>query len=642
MTGRRQGRVIVVPPTRRMVRRALKDSGSEAVAWCYFGETVSSAAACREWLDGLAERIEAGEFLQEMARDKRQSYIEFMGELSRRYSSDSWWLASLSEKNPYISKVFLRACSVLVADRLVRERDGKGILLLVVEDRALRQCLSGHLRPGLGNDLLCPEGFGEGFRVRVRQIAEFWARWVHFLGRQFSRLLIARMFVSGEEIQRRRGVGLTLIHSWVDSRAFDGTGAYRSIHFGDLDRYLASQGRTVAIVPGILPSLSFRSGVRALVRSGVPFLLPQRFLRLSDVLREAWRSLRRPPEIACPPFEHVDISALIEEDRQQDWMLGRPRVNAMLGSVVRRWYEAGIRIESFVYTFENHLWEKAYCLAFRRHYAGVRLVGYQNVNLPSLSLNFFVAEPERALMPLPDLLIANGRYSFELLAHDGHDPERLRCGGALGYLHLAGLAAREPARSLGSARDRSAPRFTVLVTTSNGVPLACELLWKAIQAFTAELGIRVLIKCHPGLLFAALSSALGLDRLPANFEVCDRPVPELLRRCAALLYMDSTSSLEALAIGVPVVHVVSDFGLDIDHLERMSEVRLSARTPEELRRAVLSLTQEAEEEGAAADRRRRGREVVTTFFGPSDEQAYRWFLDSREPGCEAPAIRGQA
>lgn len=613
--------MIVSAASRREVFRAIRQAGSKQIRWVYFGEKVSTAVACERWLEGRGERIEIGELLQEVAKDARQAFIDFIGDLSKQHGSDSWWLASLSEKNTYVSRVFLHACYVLVARRLIREREDKGALLFLVENRAVRQCLHEQLGATTESGWLSRDRFGERLRLIIWETVEFWARFVHFIGRQFGRLLIARIFLTGPEIYRKHGTPLTLLHSWVDSRSFEESGAYCSINFGDLERYLVSQGQTVAIVPSILPVLPFHAAVRALVRSGVPFLLPQKFLHVTDVLRAAFRAMARPRPIRWPAFEGVDISTLIEEDRRQDWLKGRKRSNALYMAAVRRWREAGIPIKSFIYTFENHIWEKAYCLAFRRSYPGVHLIGYQDANLPKMALNFFAAKQEQTLAPLPDLVITNGRYGYDLLGKSGHDIARLRCGGALRYGYLM-ESMKERANSGDSSQVRSAVGLpVVLVTTSMGESLACELLWKTLQAFKAQTSVKVVIKCHPCLPFPAVAAALGLTRLPDHFEVSNRPVKELLRRCNVLLYMDSTTSLESLAMGIPPVHVASDFTLDLDPLEVAPQTHRTVRTEEELRRAAV-------DPFVSSRPTIGGEEAISYFFGPIDAAFYSLFLDS--------------
>jgi|GEM_PF-1157059 len=619
--------VFVLPPTKALVVRALREAGARPVAWCYLGESVSRAQDCLRWLDGLAERLHVGELVGNAARHSRQAFVEYIGELSERYHSEDWWLSSLSEKNPYISKVFLRVCFVQAAMEAVRERRGRGTLLIIVEDRAVRGCLRSCLDGAVFREVT-----GSGLLVWIGEYLECWARRVHFIGRQLAHLTVAGCHVSRRAGEMGCGAApLTLLHGWVDYRCFDRDGRYQSINFGDLADYLASKGRAVAIVPTVLPVMSFRAAVRALVRSNVPFILPQRSLRVADVLRLVGRSLDAPPEQTWPLFQGLDISALIREDRRRDWVMGRACYHGVLMTAVARWRAAGIRIEFFIYPFENHQWEKAYLLALRRNYPDIFLIGYQDANLPVMALNFFVAPRERGLVPLPDMLITNGWYSHDLLAAGGHDPVRLCRGGALRYRHLMDTVVQ----------STRAP--VILVTTSIGETLACELLWKVVLAFEGEPKVRVVVKCHPGLPFTRLSAVLGIERLPSHFEVSEKPVAELLRRCGALAYMDSTTSLEALALGVPVVHVASDFNLDFDPLDGVPEVRVTVRTPEALRREALAAF-----EGGGEARAQRGREVILQFFGVPEASVYEAFLNpvaARQPlaaasvgPAEAPTV----
>lgn len=619
--------ILIVAPPRRALSRALRRARGTSARWAYFGETVPKALTCSRRLQGIAEQVMIGPLLQEVGQKCRGEFIEYIGCLSAARASDSWWLGSVSEKNPYVSKLFLHACYLLTAERLMSGQAGGAPLLLVVENRAVRQTLATHLRAKKTVEVVWQEPWGSKVLGWLTETAECWVRRGWFVARHLGRIVAARLLQPrpqdfGSPSGLRAASGLMLLRSWVDQRCFPEPVTYRSINFGDLHHFLNAQRRPWAIVPSVLPTWSFWRGVRSLVRSGVPFLLPQRSLHATDVLRAVIRWGRRPKPEPCPLFQGADISLLILDDQRRDWVLGRSPTNALLGAAVRRWAEAGIPIHTFIYTFENHLWEKAFCLAFREFFPATRLIGYQDANLPAMALNFFVARGEASMVPLPDLLITNGRYSFDLLAQGGHDPARLRRGGALRYQYLA--ASERGCEGL-NAKDRpdGGNGLFVLVTTSIGEPLAFELVWKVIQAFRSEVTIPVVLKCHPGLPFPALSSRLGIGSLPDHITVSHRPVPELLPRAAVLLYMDSTTSLEALALGVPLIHVSSDYGLDFDPLDGVPEVRASVRDPEQLFKAVRAVL---DSPARATDRTRCGQELSPKFFEPVDESVYRLFL----------------
>lgn len=630
MTARGQSKsvtVVLSAVSRRQIRRALRQVGSDQIRWVYFGERVSAAVACERWLKGRAEPIALGALLQEVAEKAREDYIAYIGHLSLRYASESWWLTSLSEKNPNISKVFLRACYVLAAERLVTASKPGTAILIIVDGQAVRTCLTENLQRQIGHNPCLIESLFDTLGIWLSEIFQFWCRRAWFIVKHISRIVIARAFQSESKELRNPRHGMphegetsrTLVHSWIDRRSFGADGSYQSINFGDLDRYLQGQQRAYAIVPNILPALSFWKGIRSLARSGVPHLLPNAYLTPLDVLRSACKGFARPQSTQWPFFHNVDLSSLILEDRRRDWVVGRHPTNALFGAAVRRWAMAGIPIDAFIYTFENQVWEKAYCLAFREHYPSTHLIGYQDANLPRMALNFFVSRDELPILPFPDLLITNGRYSFELLVGAGYSPMRLRCGGALRYRYLTAPVEKYRSQHTSQASAKHGDLLTILVTPSMVESLACELLWKVLQAFSNDISAQVILKCHPGLPYSELSKRLGVDNLPRNFQVSEQSVQELLCRSTVLLYMDSTTSLEALGLGIPLIHVGSELGLDIDPLIAFPEVRQTIREPIQLLHAVHTI-------GRSQQDAERRPELVSHFFGQMDDRTYGHFL----------------
>lgn len=618
--------ILISAPTRRAISRALARSGALELRWAYLGEDVREAEVCARRLAGRGRRLEIGPALQAVARQTRDDYIEYVGELSGQHASERWWLSSFSEKNPYVSKVFLQACYVQVVEQLAAENQDRRPLLLVAPDPAVRRCLAAHFKDDTGTSQPLAEAW-TGIAAAWRDAARAWIRRGWFILKYLARLAVARAL--SPRLPEPGGAapqtGFILLHSWIDRRCFDAEGRYRSINFGNLQDYLDARGRRCVVVPSILPTLWFPAGVLALRRSRVPFLLPERCLKVADVLWLAFSDASRPRGAAWPRFRGMDISALIDEDRRRDWLGVRYAVNALLGRAVERWREAGVPVGGFVYPFENHLWERAYCLAFRSSYPDATLLGYQDANLAPMTLNFFIAKGEAAVLPFPDRLIANGRRSFDLLRRSGYDPGRLRCGGALRY-EAAARAAREMDEAAvgGSGPREGAPR-RVLVTPSMAVHPAAELVWKALQALRGEADMRVVLKCHPGLPYRALARRLGITRLPAHFEVAELPLSRLLPEASVLLYADSTTCLEGLAAGVALVHVSLDLGLDLDPLDELPWARESRSDPEDLRQAVRAALSPSTDR---LERLRRGRRLAAEFFGEVGEGCYADFLDA--------------
>ena len=84
-----------------------------------------------------------------------------------------------------------------------------------------------------------------------------------------------------------------------------------------------------------------------------------------------------------------------------------------------------------------------------------------------------------------------------------------------------------------------------------------------------------------------------------------------------MLYTYSVVAYEALAAGVPPIFVRSETFLDLDQLEPNPDVRLVARTPEELRAADRTAA------GLGDEWRARAREVVSAALEPPRDRLRR-------------------
>lgn len=624
-------RAYIIPAAEKAVRRALDAEPQAFDGWLYLGERVTVSEACDRWLAGKGKRLGLGADLQATAREVKQDYLEYVARLGVRLDSPEWWLSSLSEKNPYISKTFLWLCQILTAVRLLERTPAHRPVLIVAEHPAVRRVLTRHLGAmgwSVGAD---GEPDRPVIRTRMAVCLVNLLRLVRFVVVNCARSVQARLLGArrpgawGGECATG-GPGLVLLHGWVDGRSFDERGRYRNVNLGELGPYLERHGWRCRLVPLVLPTVSYGRTVRALLQSGTTFLLPHAWLTPGDVVKAALADLAwRRPRGPFPPFQSLDIGPLIDSDLAQDRATARLATNLLYTFLVERWRSANLSVDGFVYSYENHLWERAFCLGFQRAFPSARRIGYQDANVPDLCLNFFFADAERARCPGPHRVVANGPYSFEVFRRAGYGDETLLKGGAIRFESSVRRLGPEVQRGRLDA-DGERPNPVVLVVVPSSKALAAELVHKTLAALGGESDIRVLIKCHPVLPFEVVARELGDATLPRNFEVATGPFGELLLRAGVLVYMDSTTAVEALAHGLGVVHVASDWSLDLDTIGLDYEERVRVRTPVELRAAVRAFL--GEEGDCLAERRRRGRALAARFFGRTGDAAYRPVLDA--------------
>ncbi len=416
-----------------------------------------------------------------------------------------------------------------------------------------------------------------------------------------------------------------LLHNWVDSRSFGADGQYVDVFFGSLRDKLQERKLPVAVVASVLYKAPYLRLLLRLKGTGIPVLVPQAALTLGGLLRWA-RSLltRSPGPHAWPRFEQFDVSDIMNAVERADWTGTRAGDVALIDDIAREWRRHQ-GLSAFIYTYEGHTWERGYCRAIRQHFPDAALIGYQHSTISPMHLSHFISKQEWGRVPFPDRIVTNGAHHYELLRSSGIPERTLACGGAIRY----GTLGNGPSAAYPGRPDRSKVR--VLATCSIFPSQAAELLLAVLEAFPDPSGFQVLIKCHPNLPARRVAREAGLSTqsLPAHIRFVDSPLSLLMSDIDVLVYTDTTSAVEALAHGVPVVHVTSGYTIDLDRLGSFDGARPSATTAAELRSAVERVMKA----GADEQMSRRRREVVDALLPPPDEKTVELFMPfERRPG----------
>ncbi len=610
--------LIVCPPLKTSINKVLRQLEGNDFRWAYLGEDVAQAIAIEQQLKDTGQRIEIAEELQKTAQSLRQPYIDYIGKLSLKNNSILWWVGSLSEKNPWVSKTFLYACYIRLFQTILSS-NGQKDLVFFGENKALRKCLVKNIPNSHKWKVLCFESSTHAILRTLRNALEITIHKGYFVLNYIYRLLLTKYYrlnqISGEKLQE--GKGFVLIHNWIDQRSFDANGVYHDSYLGGLAYHLGDKGGEVVIVPGILSTVSYRQTLKKMVQSSEKFLVPESFLKISDILRIFVKTIANAPsKRAYPGFEGIEVSEIINDDFRRDWQGIRTALSLLNYEVVKRWRNAGIPIGIFIYPYENHVWEKAYCMALRECYPSTKIVGYQHATVPKMVLNYFFSRDELPILPFPDKVITNGKYMERLLKESGYESEKVVCGGAIRYVSMMNKEKNAPIK-----QGASSP--VILVTPSIDKNETVELVWKVLQAFRQKDEYKIILKFHPVIPY--LNIARNLGALPEHFIISDKPVSELLPQSHVLLYTSSATCIEALSAGVPVLHIKSDFTIDRDDLSDFpSGIRQSAKNKDDIIRMTEKILETDEKE--LSEQRIIWEDIVSEIFGPVDERVFDLFL----------------
>lgn len=614
--------ILLAPPSMRALKRAIRASQDEPFRWAYLGTSVLRLRSAEACLGGRATRLVIAKDVQSAAQSLRGAYIHYIGQLGLHRSSDLWWYSTLSEKNPAISKVFLHVCYVAVAAELCRRHQGGSALLLIVENASVRVAIARYLAES-GAPFV---EISEPLVVRVAGVLREWAemilRRVLGVSRHVIRMVTARLMGFSDGVKggaTEKADARVLLYNWVDDRSFDQNGRYTDVYFGPLREELQKRGILMVVVATVLYRMPYRRILAWLRQSGIPVFVPEATFT-PGILWRWFRSLPvRPPEPRCwPRLERFDVSAILDETERLDWITTRAADVRLISDMVNQW-SCHITVRSFIYPYEGQSWERGYCRALRERHPQACLIGYQHATVSPMWLSHFIAPAEWGQVPFPDRVVTSGRYPYELLRSNGIPDSALVCGSSLRYSLT--LEANGSVRNLSPAGPSV---VRVLVAPSIMMTQAAELLLAALKAFADPAVFRVMLKPHPCFPAARVLDAAGVATLPSHVTIVKDPVPVLLENADALVYTDSTTAVESIALGVPIVHFASNHEIDTDPLAMFDRVRVSVDSPERMQEAVRLLATVGADERAA--RAHRWQDVVSLLLPPTDEKIVDLFL----------------
>ncbi|MDD1659591.1 MAG: hypothetical protein LUQ62_00095 [Methanomicrobiales archaeon] len=544
--------------------------------WIYLGDRPEVAIGLEKFFRDNLRRVSISGLLQDTAHSYRHRYIDYIGALTGAHCHIPWFLTSLSEKNPFASTFYLSFCSMVACMEYLST--ARGNVIVVCGSEGIQAALAENLRARHAYEILYCRSRMLTFRDAVLTrllgtVMKFW-----FAARYAVRILVASAFhriLMPEKVSSLQEP-LVLIHAWTDLRSFRTPGTFWDIFYGDLVSILSPDAKVryvIDVLPTIayLKALYFLRGIR-----DADFILQEFYLTLPDIpralraKREGYRDLG-----AVPPLDGILVDALVREEMKGDSLSTRGEQSFLCYCAARR-IAAAHPARAYLYTFENHMWEKCTLKGLRECRPETRTVGYAHTLVYPMNLPYSLAESEASCTPLPDLILANGKHPRGVLIDAGFSGPSIHVSGALRYGSF-----RQP-EGAGEEGDRNA----VLLAGSVSIPRTIELIHKAFQAFDHAPETPVWIKCHPNLPFSRLRPLL--PPLPSHFTVREEPVESLLPGTGVVLYTESTVAVEAAAWGIPVIHVKLDCSLDMNIFAGLPQVP-SVSSPEEIQRSARDL-----------------------------------------------------
>jgi|GEM_PF-4426838 len=582
--------------------------------WVYADDDLDVFRLTRDVLKKSRPLLSA-EVFQQAALDLQKSFVDWVDEYMNM-SPPHYWLATPLSKNPFESHLFLHLVWMTLIDRAVKQ--GKNEIIVVTGSYGLALALAELCRVHAW-EYQCYGKTSCLLRHWRRNLVAL-ARWLGRLSLLGYRMIVARRVFTKEYVTNRLAAIELLLETYIHDGDIGENGNCKDRYFPGLMAYYRSQGVKAAYFPLLyhIPFWRLRKTFAAMKRGEAPFVPFEAFITFQDLVLASWMSMRHGLSFLLQTplvFHDVPVSLLV---RTECFTAGlRGAIPLALERTPRRMANAGINPKWFIDWFENQALDKGIVLGIKEVLPECRTIAVRQYVALSNFLSLFSSSGEvkagvapaenwvcgEALKPTISRFDSVGKYSVV---------------PALRYSHL-----HQP-----TTADKKGDTLLVLLTHSMG---ESTNIIDCIAPLCREEGMgitRFVLKTHQDINLAQFQKKVE-QTFPSMkikaIEWTDRKMDELLPAAKVVVTSGSSSAVEAVCRGIPVVLIGRQAGLNCNPLEGIDpKMWAIAYTTDDLREAISERFCEAKlpamERFAIAESTRR------SFFMETGNDKMRYFF----------------
>ncbi|NQU17130.1 MAG: hypothetical protein HQ564_03600 [Candidatus Saganbacteria bacterium] len=594
-----------------------KTESREDCFWVFLGRKYDRLNELKKTAPKGFQFIDIGDLIYDESYKLRRPYLDYIGSLSSRFSSLSWWVSRISEKNVMVSPVFLYLCYLKIIVKLANEELRGRDLCVFSESPELLNTIA--KLPVFSNYSL-----KKSFRSNLMNEYLFCLiRLSYFIAQSFCRKILAissRLYIRKTTINKKSS--LVVMRTWVNDKNLGENGVFNDSYFVNLYDYLKiKSGLNVAIIP-ILYNIErpLKQVFRWFRESSSFFIIPEDFYHFSDYIKSIYISFRSSLFFRDSfDFMGLDLSLIFREEARKTLFEPGALQVIMHYFLIKRLKAKDLKIENFIFTFENMFPEKPLILGIERFYPGAQKIGFQHSVLFPLLLSLYVSNNELGFIPMPDKIICSGKFSMNKMIEEGYPSTVMTLGPALRFQHLLGSSKND---------NEEANLVKVVLIALPLSPSGVEdVLFKAWQALLGFADIKIKLKAHPMMSKSELSSVFNkLNIVENKVESVRGPMKDILPKIDLMIAAASGAVLDAIAYGVPVIRVRQDLDLNLDPMDWFprTELQFVARTAQELKneiRRALSL-----DRSQLKQLKVEGKSLIEQCFSPVEEKVMAVFM----------------
>jgi len=538
----------------------------------------------------------------------------------------SWWISILSSRNPDANPFVRFLMRLLLFRDLVLRREIDGV---VVNSYAEAEVLQTFLKRENRLEIkvyLKQKGRNKDYRPlfyhKIRGLAGGVFEIIKYFSIVWDELIKFRRWKKADHAIRQHvpEEEITLLETYIGPFSFR-DGNYRDTYYqGIMDCLDENQKRNTFYLPTFYNLNDPGPALKGLKASRVNFIIRERLLSYRDFAKAAcfpfqFKRLR----LENPEFLGFDPGPVLQKEKRRAAYHRCSIQSTIHFCFFRQLKRKGYRLEKYIDWFENQWFDRSANLAVHTFFPNVKSIGYAGYAPGSMELNVRPHSSEVLVGVLPDVLGVIG-HGFEDYFKEYAPELEVFTAPAFRFRYLF-ESIHEPIKTNSD--------FCISIALPYYEDQAMMLLLairEIIDIFRGdERSIRFCIKLHPAVPVTRklISEIEGMGAV-----LTEDPFEILIRQTNLLICTASSASMEALAMGVPVIEVAG--------LREGSSTNIPKKIPSEIHTICYNVRQTVNAilsfySARNHDYSEVARTVRETYFCPVTKATVQNFIQGKSP-----------
>jgi hypothetical protein len=541
-----------------------------------------------------------------------EEYIKLIDQLAETNQSMFWWASELATKNRYLTQLPMELKQVLLINRILKEDDFSVLVLIGVQPTVCSWCRQNHRSKELIFSGGRPRGFlglaSSSLVLRLLFIYRTLLQTIHLVGR----VIYSRKVLSNKSRrQYLESESFVLVKTFVlANNIIEGKGFQDRI-FGNLSGVFRKNGRNVFSLCHI--NRNYRQVVKKLRDHQLEHVCPYEwFLNILDVIKIASGMLIFSPRIEKVLFFDLDVTTLVRKEYERSGA----SVSQCALFYVGRNIACNYVLEKVVLTFENRGWENSFISGLRAEVPDLSIIGYQHAVVSPSTAGMFLGLNEIELKARPSKILTVGEEPRRMLLRYGKFlPNEIETACALQYGWLQSVEMRQEIY-----------RRNKILLMVEGVIEVHRIIYYCVASFRKIPQYELVIRTHPELLFTDIPLRTKIDlNEEKNISLSDADtLREDLDSADICIYWGSTTAIEALSLGIPLIHFDMGTPLSYDPLLKCKALKWTISEYDSLSDTINDIYMM--DESRFLDEAERAKKFVSQYFTPVTPQGIDKFL----------------